>query len=155
MGFNFDSFHKGLMCHKDGFSRIYWPAAPSASALQNKTKLKQSRGPFFKYPSIISIDRKGLLQQMDRKVNHYGAHLECRWMGNELQCYNRPMRVKLLYHAKESIWETPGGITLHSAFSWLKKKKKYSYYLVKLTIVFLFYAYIFLGHFLTANIMAA
>lgn len=75
---------------------------------------------FSLYPCIISIDRKRLLQQMDRKVNHNGAHLECRWMGNELQCYNRPIRVKLFYHAKESgleTTETPEGIALHSAFS--------------------------------------
>jgi len=39
---------------------------------------------------------------MDGKLNLYGAQLECRWMGNELKCYNRPMRVKLFYHAKES-----------------------------------------------------
>lgn len=117
MGFNFDSFHKGLMCQKDAVSRIHWPAAPSASALQNKTKIKQPQGLFFFYP-IISIDRKRLLQQMDRKVNLYGAHLECRWMGNELQCYNRPTRVKLFYHAKESGWETPEGIPLHTAFNW-------------------------------------
>lgn len=121
MGFNFNSFHKGLMCQKDAVFRIHWPAAPSASALQNKTKLKQPPGLFsflfffLIYPSIISIDRKGLGQQMDRKVNLHGAHLEWRWMGNELQCYNRPVRVKLFYHAKESGWEKPGGIT-HAAF---------------------------------------
>lgn len=104
----------------------------------------------FLYPSIISIDKKGLLQQMDRKVNHSGAHLECRWMGNELQCYNRPMRVKLLYHAKESGWETPGGITLHSAFSWQKKPLLFS----EINYIILFFAFICLEHSLKANIMA-
>lgn len=57
---------------------------------------------------------------MGRKVSHNGAHLECRWMGNELQSYNRPIRVKLFYHAKESgleTTETPEGIALHSAVS--------------------------------------
>lgn len=119
MGFNFDLFHKGLMCQKDAVPRIHWPAAPSASALQNKTKLKH--GPFL-YPSfLISIDRKGLQQQMDRKVNLCGAHLEYRWMGNERKCYNRPMRVKLFYHAKDSGWETPRGITLLCCFQLVKK----------------------------------
>ena len=123
MGFNFDSFHKGLMCQNDVVPRIHWPAAPSASALQNNKKLKQPQGPFLYPSSIISIDRKGLLQQMDRKVNLYGAQLECRWMGNELKCYNRPMRVKLFYHAKESGWEIPGGITLLCCFQHKKKEK--------------------------------
>lgn len=53
MGFNFDSFHKGLMCQKDAVSKIYWAAAPSASALQNKTKLKQPHGPF-SYPRSLA-----------------------------------------------------------------------------------------------------
>lgn len=80
MGFNFDSFRKGLMCQNDVVPRIHWPAAPSVSALHNKTKLKQPQDPFLYPSSIISIDRKGLLQQMDRKVNLYGAQLECRWV---------------------------------------------------------------------------
>lgn len=61
MGFNSDSSRKGLMCQKDAVTGIHWPAALSASALQNKTELKQPQDPFL-YPSIISIDRKGLLQ---------------------------------------------------------------------------------------------
>lgn len=76
MGFNFDSSCKGLMCQKDAVPRIHWPAALSASALQNKTKLKQPHDPFSYPSSFISIDGKGMPQQMDRKVNLYGVHLE-------------------------------------------------------------------------------
>lgn len=76
MGLNFDSSRKGLMCQKDAVPRIHWPPALSASALQNKTKLKQPHDPFLYPSSIISIDRKGLPQQMDREVNLCGAHLE-------------------------------------------------------------------------------
>ena len=149
MGFNFDSFLKGLMCQKDAVPRIHWPAGPNASALQNKTKLEQPQGPPLKkkkiyiYPSIISIDRKGLIATADGwKVNLYSAQLDCRWMGNEPKCYNRPMRVKLFYHAKESGWEIPGRITLLCCFQ-LIKKEKYLHYLVKLTYYLFFNTYFF------------
>ena len=76
MGFNFDSFLKGLMCQKEAVPRIHWPAGPNASALQNKTKLEQPQGPFKRKKkkniyiyispsSIISIDRKGLIASTD------------------------------------------------------------------------------------------
>lgn len=90
---------------------------------------------------------------MDGKLNLYGAQLECRWMGNELKCYNRPMRVKLFYHAKESAWEIPGGITLLCCFQLIKKEKKVLTLFGEINLLRFLILIFFVEHSLKANVV--